>query len=402
MRVLVLNAGSSTLKIDVLRDDLVEAHTVIDPWDGTPDSVDLSAVLAGGLPIDAVAHRVVHGGRHATGPAVIDDTVARAIADHASLAPLHQHRALAAITLARRALPDLPHIACFDTAFHATMSAAARTYALPSAWRRRWGLQRIGFHGLSHAWAARRGPTIADGTRLRRIVTCHLGSGASACAVVDGRSVDTTMGWTPLDGLVMATRSGSVDPGVVLWLIAEAGLSPAEVRDGLTDHAGLAGLADLADLATGEAVPGTAGRSGDDGRRAGDMRALLAARAAGDEDAELAVDVYVHRLRQGIAAMATSAGGMDLLVFTGGVGEHAPEIRSATVAGLGLLGVTIDEDRNRAATGDAHLTPPGATVRTAVVTAREDIEMARQVRDLLTEGTRRVSDGPVLVSRPTG
>jgi acetate kinase len=255
----------------------------------------------------------------------------------------------------------VPHVACFDTAFHATLPPAAATYALPAAWRERWDLRRFGFHGLSHSWAVRRAPEIAGRPDARRVVSCHLGAGASLCAALDGRSIDTTMGFTPLEGLVMATRSGTVDPGLVLWLIEEAGLTAAEVSDGLDHHAGLRGLT------------GTSG----------DMRDVLAARARGGPAAVRGFDVYVHRLRREIAAMAAALGGIDVLAFTGGVGEHAPDVRLAAVAGLGFLGLALDPDGNAATTSDGDISAADALVRTVVVTAREDLEIARQVHSVL-------------------
>ena len=209
----------------------------------------------------------------------------------------------------RRRLPDVPAVACFDTAFHATLPAAAATYALPAEWRRRWGLRRFGFHGLSHQYAARRAAELVGRPLPAPDRQLPPGRGASLCAVAGGRSVDTTMGFTPLEGLVMNTRSGSVDPGLVLWLITEAGLAPAEVAEALEQESGLAGLS------------GTSG----------DLREIGAG--------TLAVDVYVHRLRREIAAMVAALGGLDVLVFTGGVGEHVPAVRAAAAGGLGFLGV---------------------------------------------------------------
>lgn len=259
------------------------------------------------------------------------------------------------------ALPDVPAVACFDTAFHVTLPPAANTYALPARWRERWRVRRYGFHGLSHAWIARRAPellgTSASGLR---IVGCHLGAGASLCAIADGRSTDTTMGFTPLEGLVMATRSGSVDPGLLLWLLEKTGMTGRELAHALEHEAGLLGLA------------GTA-----------DMRQVLARADAGDRDARTALGVYVHRLRAAIAAMTAALGGLDALVFTGGVGERSSAIRASTVAGLGFLGVAIDDRRNANPNVDAEITGAGAQVRTLVVHAREDLEIARQVRDLV-------------------
>jgi acetate kinase len=243
-------------------------------------------------------------------------------------------------------------VACFDTAFHATLPPAAATYALPEQWRRRWHLRKYGFHGLSHAYASRRARELGAGPRL---VTCHLGAGASLCAVDDGKSVDTTMGFTPLDGLVMATRSGSVDPGLVLWLQEHAGMTAAELAGALEHASGLLGIA------------GTA-----------DMRELL---ARTDADAALALDVYTHRLRTQIGAMAAALGGIDALVFTGGVGERSPEIRARACAKLGYLGVKLDETLN-GGTGDRKI---GAGA--FVVDAREDLEIARQTRAVLTRSS---------------
>jgi acetate kinase len=362
MRVLVVNAGSSTLKLSVIGDDDATAASVhVDPWDGDDVPEAFAELLKVGA-VDAVGHRVVHGGRDLVTPMRIDDDVRARIEELSSLAPLHQPRALAALDAAQRALPDVPHVACFDTAFHATMPPVARTYALPRAWRDRWGLERFGFHGLSHAWAARRAVELVGSDHAtRRVVTCHLGAGASLCAVLDGCSVDTTMGFTPLEGLVMATRSGSVDPGLVLWLVTTAGMDPREVNEGLEQHSGLAGLSD----------------------GSGDMRDVLDGRAAGDHAAALAFDVYIHRLQREIAAMCAALDGLDVLVFTGGIGEHAPAVRAAAVEGLAFLGVAIDPDRNASSTADADISTSDASVRTAVVTAREDLEIAAEVRTLV-------------------
>ena len=280
-----------------------------------------------------------------------------------ALAPLHQPRALAAIDAVARRLGGIRAAACFDTAFHATLPAAAATYALPPEWPRR----RFGFHGLSHAYASRRAAELL-GRELGdlRIVTCHLGAGASLAAVHGGRSVDTTMGFTPVDGIVMATRPGSVDPGLLLWLLERGGVGVAELADALEHRSGLTALA------------GT-----------GDMRDLLARESAGDPDARAALAVYVHRLRAGVAAMAAAMDGLDALVFTGGVGEHAPEIRAAAAEGLGFLGVALDAGRNAGVRADGEIGAHDARVATVVVTAREDLEIARQIREL----SQRSSDG---------
>jgi acetate kinase len=355
MRILVVNAGSSSLKLALLGgDDAVLAERELEAPRAHVDPAAVRAALHDGLDAaDAAGHRIVHGGTRFRGPVQVEGAVLAELRALTDLAPLHQPKSLAALEAVSAALPGLPAVACFDTAFHATIGAAAATYALPEAWRDRWSLRRYGFHGLSHAAVARRFP---EG----RVVSCHLGAGASVCAIRDGASADTTMGFTPLEGLVMATRSGSVDPGLVLWLIEHAGLSERELADALEHESGLLGLS------------GTA-----------DMREVLARAGACDARAVLARDVYVHRLRAGVAAMAAALGGLDTLAFTGGVGEHAPAIRARAAGGLGFLGVAVDSERNAAATGDAEITAAGAAVATHVLTAREDLEIARQVRAAL-------------------
>jgi acetate kinase len=357
VRILVVNAGSSSLKLSLLgaEDAILAEHDV----EGTAGEVDVSALESTVRevgPVDAVGHRVVHGGPRFAGPVRLDDEVVAYLTTLTALAPLHQKPALKAIEALRRRLPDVPAVACFDTAFHHRMPAAAATYAIPREWRERWSIRRYGFHGLSHAYAARRAAEIA-GLPLTalRVVTCHLGSGSSLAAVQDGRSVDTTMGFTPLEGLVMGTRAGSVDPGLILWLIRDGGLDADSVNEGLEKQSGLLALA------------GTA-----------DMREVL---AAGDS---ATLDVYLHRLRALIAAMAAAMAGLDLLVFTGGIGEHAGAIRSGAAEGLGFLGVAIDDGLNDGS-GDREISPPGAAVRAFVLAAREDLEIARQVRELLAE-----------------
>jgi acetate kinase len=353
VRLLVVNAGSSSLKLSVLEGVDVAGARDISAWNGDDSPIGEFAAAAG--PVDVVGHRVVHGGLQFTQPVSVDDDVVAQLAALTSLAPLHQPRALAAIAAARRALPNATHIACFDTAFHATLPPAASVYALPAAWRARWPLRRFGFHGLSHSYASRRAADLA-GVPLAdvQMVSCHLGAGASLCAVRGGRSVDTTMGFTPLEGLVMATRAGTIDPGLVLWMIESGGLSAEAVRDGLEHRSGLAGLA------------GTP-----------DMRAVLDGRARGDADCSLAFDVYAHRLRRELGAMNAGLDELGVCVFTGGVGERAPEVRAA-------CGLELDPVANAEATGDGEISAPGARIRSFVVTAREDLEIARLVRTVVT------------------
>ena len=364
-RILVVNAGSSSLKLRELGPaDEVTAAFDLDQWDGRPDHSELGEFLSG-LSVDAVGHRVLHGGGRFIAATVIDDKVTAAIANLSDLAPLHQSRALAGIEAVRAALPGVPAVACFDTAFHAGMPAAAATYALPRLWIERFGLRRYGFHGLSHAHASRRAAELlGEEPEGLRLVTCHLGAGSSLAAVYGGRSVDTTMGFTPLEGLMMATRCGSVDPGLVVWLLQHGGLTLDEVATGLESWSGLSGLADLLN-------------------RSGDMREVRLAAHEG-EPARLAIEVHAHRLRREIAAMAAAMNGLDALVFTGGIGEHQPAVRAEAADGLAFLGVAIDPDRNNATYADGEVTAPGATARTLVVTAREDVEIARQTRAVLS------------------
>jgi acetate kinase len=360
VRVLVANAGSASLKLRVVdRRDEVVARAEIPAVERLPPPGELAARLAALAPFDAVGHRVVHGGRDFRAPVVLDAATRARLDALTTLAPLHQPRTLAALDAVTRAAPDVPAVACFDTAFHATLPPEAAVYAVPRAWRDDLGVRRYGFHGLSHEYAARR--AVEMGARRHRIVTCHLGAGASLCAVREGRSIDTTMGFTPLEGLVMATRSGSLDPGAVLWLVEQHGMDPAEVSEALSHRSGLAGLAGTPDMA-----------------------AVVRRAAAGDGDAVLALGVYVHRLRAGVAAMAASLGGLDGLVFTGGVGENAPAVRAAAAGGLGFLGVAVDPEANVHARPDADVTAAGSAVRVLVIAAREEVAIARGVRQVLT------------------
>jgi acetate kinase len=337
VRILVVNAGSSSLKLSLLdHDDTVLARPA-----GLDDLRDLPAP-------DAIGHRVVHGGAEFTDPVLIDDDVEARLRALTELAPLHQPKSLHGIDAVRAVLPGVPEVACFDTAFHAHLPEAAATYALPAAWRENYGIRRYGFHGLSHAYATRR-VTELLGHVPERLVVCHLGAGASLCAVAHGRSVDTTMGFTPLEGLVMATRSGSVDPGLLLWLQERAGLAPGELADTLEHRSGLLALTGTADM-----------------------------REIGEG---LGLEVYLHRLRAGVAAMAAALGGLDTLVFTGGVGEHATGVRRRASEGLGFLGVALDPARED--TADAEIGVTGAPVRAFVVTSREDLEIAAGVRALV-------------------
>jgi acetate kinase len=362
VRVLVVNAGSSSVKLRVLdAHDEVLGSTDLPIDRGEIDPGAIRTALPDLPAADAVGHRIVHGGERFTQPIRIDEEVERALHELSDLAPLHQPKSLAGLAAVSDALPDLPAVACFDTAFHASLPAAAATYALPAAWRERFGLRRFGFHGLSHAYAARRAGEILGRGDLR-VVTGHLGAGASLAAVRAGRSIDTTMGFTPLEGLVMATRSGSVDPGLLLWLLERGATGEREMAAALEHESGLAGLA------------GTA-----------DVREVVADAEAGVPNSRLALDVYVHRLRGAIAAMAAALGGLDALVLTGGVGENSSAIRAMACEGIRFLGVELDPARNRAAAGHATVGAAGAPVAVLVIATREDLEIAAGVRRVLDQ-----------------
>ncbi len=360
MQILVVNAGSSSLKLRVVADD----DSLIAKHDVPADEAEAAAAsfLDEQPALDVAVHRVVHGGPDLTDATEIDDAVMRRLEVASSLAPLHNPPAIAGIRLLQRLRPGMRQVACFDTAFHARLPPEAAAYALPQEWVERWRLRRYGFQGLSHAWAARRTAALL-GRPLGelRVVVAHIGAGASLAAVDGGRSVDTTMGMTPLEGLVMATRSGNVDPGLLLWLQTQGGLSAAEVDDGLQHRSGLLGLS---------------GRSGD-------LREVLARSDAGDARARLAYATYLHRLRSLIGAMTAAMDGIDALAFTGGAGENSARLRSDTCAGLSFLGVSVDTARNDGGTGDRILSPPSSPAAVAVIAAREELEMARQVRLLL-------------------
>ncbi|MFA1545255.1 acetate/propionate family kinase [Actinomadura chokoriensis] len=352
MRVLTVNPGSSSLKVSLLD----PGDTLLAEESGTRH--EMAGVVAGMPRPDAIGIRFVHGGTDYTSPVRIDAAVTERLHELADLAPLHQPASLHALSEITRALPGVPAVACFDTAFHATLPAAASTYALPAEWRERYGLRRYGFHGLSYSYATRRAGELL-GAVPARMVICHLGAGASLCAVADGRSIDTTMGFTPLEGLVMASRAGSIDPGIPLWLI-QHGLAAEDVSRALERDSGLRGLA------------GT-----------GDMRRIRELAGQRDAAALAALDVYHHRLRACAAAMTASLGGLDALVFTGGVGEHDPSVRMRLAEDLAYLGASVDPSRNDAVDGDADISSAGASVRTLVVAAREDLEIAAGVRSRL-------------------
>jgi acetate kinase len=345
LNVLVCNAGSTSLKLH-----LVVAGDSAIPVPGL-DTVDPADV-------EAVAHRIVHGGDAFLEPAVIDEAVLGAIRGLEPLAPLHNAPALRAIGDAMRRLPDVPHVAVFDTLFHATMPAAAREYAVPRRWREDWGVRRYGFHGLSVAWSAEQGAALLGRPAEElRLVVCHLGGGCSVTAVAGGRSCDTTMGFSPLEGVPMATRSGSVDPAILAYLVREHGMDAAEIEHALTAESGLAGLGGSTD-----------------------MRELESAAEAGDDGARLAIDVFCHRVAGAVGSMAVAAGGLDAVVFTGGIGSGSASVRRWVASRLAALGVELDEARNSAAEGDGDVASAGSRARVLVVESREELIAARAAR----------------------
>lgn len=322
--VLVVNAGSTSLKLD-----LVEA-------DGTGRRIASFAEVDDH--VAAVGHRIVHGGARFQEPVVIDADVEHEIGELSVIAPLHNGPALEAMEDARRALPDVPHVAVFDTAFHASIPDEAAVYAVPRRWRDEWGIRRYGFHGLSVQWSAQR-------VQVARLVVCHLGGGCSVTAVQNGRSVETTMGFSPLEGVPMATRSGSVDPGALLYLLREGLLSARELDHALEHESGLAALGGL--------------------------------------DDPLGLAVYTHRIAAAVAAMAATLDGLDALVFTAGVGENVPAVRMEVCRRLGFLGIELDAEVNSGARPDADIAARGSEVRVVVVHAREEVVIARAVRETL-------------------
>ena len=322
-----------------------------------------SAALDGLEDLRAVGHRVVHGGERYTSAAWITLEVKQAIADLAELAPLHNPAALDGITAVEQVLPDVPQVAAFDTAFHSTLSEAARTYPVPQKWTREWGMRRYGFHGLSHSYCAGRAAEMI-GRRDLRIVIAHLGNGASVSAVRDGVCVDTSMGFTPLEGLMMGTRSGTVDPGMLVHLLRHKKLNVNALDKALNCESGLLG------------VSGTSS----------DLRQVLS-QLPHNPDARLAVDVYVHRIVQTIGAMAATLGGIDALVFTAGVGERAVEIRKSVCEKLGYLGLELDRTANETCKPDADIATRASTARILVIATREDLTIMRETRRLVGSST---------------
>ncbi|RQW97875.1 acetate/propionate family kinase [Micromonospora inaquosa] len=366
-QVLVLNCGSSSVKWRRYDGDRALDHGLVErigePGGGPKDHTAAVRQILAGLDLTglaAIGHRVVHGGRTFSAPVLIDDAVLAAIKNLVPLAPLHNPANLAGIEVARAALPDVPQVAVFDTAFHHTLPDAGATYAIDRDTAERYGIRRYGFHGTSHAYVSRRTAELL-GRPYEQVntITLHLGNGASACAVENGRSVATSMGMSPLEGLVMGTRSGDIDPTVIFHLRREGGLSVDDIDDLLNHRSGLLGLTGV-----------------------NDMREVLERRAAGDPAAALAFDVYCRRITGYVGAYYALLGRVDAITFTAGVGEHAAPVRAAALAGLGRLGISVDDARNDG-DGDRLISPDGAEVSVCVIRTDEEREIARQTRDVV-------------------
>jgi acetate kinase len=393
VRILAINCGSSSIKCALIAGEQPpHALDLRIENIGQGDIPDIAAAIdtlftqlrarwAEVGELDAVAHRIVHGGSRFTTPTLIDDATLAALGELEHLAPLHNPPALQAARRARELFARIPHVAVFDTAFHATLPPRAREYALPEDIRSRFGIRRYGFHGISHAQVATQvASAMHRKPRDLRIVSCHLGNGASVAAVEYGRSVETSMGMTPLEGLVMGTRAGDLDPGVVLELMRN--LSADQLDQLLNQRAGLTGLT------------GTA-----------DMRAIEQRASGGDEACRLAIGLYSHRIRKYIGAYAAIMGGVDALAFTGGVGEHSALLRHRCLQRLEFLGAVLDEDRNREARVSAErpvldLATTASRARIFVVRADEELTMAQEAERLLgARGSRNTAPQiPIAVS----
>ena len=395
MKILVLNSGSSSQKVCLYEiGESLPNHPPVPLWEGRIEWSDDTAaivvknsqglVMREKLPfssreqvirhllstafdgkacpivraseIDAVGHRVVHGGPHFENPVVITNEVRSAIDSVSAFAPLHIRAELEGVKIVESLLGTIPQIAVFDTGFHGQMRPSAAIYPGPYDWFER-GIRRYGFHGINHQYCTERAAQLlGKDPESLKLVTCHLGNGCSLAAIQEGRSVDTTMGFTPLDGLMMGTRSGSVDPGILTYLMRQGQLDGQEIDELLNQKSGLLGISGLSS----------------------DMRDILAGIQRGHERAKLAFDIYVHRLRAAIGGMAAVLGGVDALVFTAGVGENSPEVRAAACKGLEFLGLKLDCKTNARPTLDQDISTPDSRVRVLVIRAEEDWAIAKE------------------------
>ncbi len=362
--VLVFNAGSSSLKF-ALFEHGSETEAASGAIEMASPADALSAILAK-IPetaIQAVGHRFVHGGTEFREGTLVTPRVKDSIHRLSELAPLHNPPALAILEAAQRAFPGVPHVAVFDTSFFADLPERAAVYPLPWEWHETWGVRRFGFHGLSHAWCAgRAAELLGRPAESLRLVSCHLGNGCSAAAVASGKPIATTMGFTPLDGLMMGGRAGSVDPGILLHVMRHKGVGLDDLDRILNRESGLAGVSGVSS----------------------DFREVEAAAASGHARARLAIEIYGDRLRQAVGAFAVLLGGLDALVFTAGVGEHSASLRAAACTGLDVLGLLLSADKNTKAVPDTDVAAAGSTGRILVLHTREELMIAREARRLLS------------------
>ncbi|MEJ1961430.1 MAG: acetate/propionate family kinase [Gammaproteobacteria bacterium] len=361
--ILILNTGSSTFKWALLGDDERFLGTGTEEWeadDALTRKTQIEAKLHALPPCRAVGHRIVHGGLMFEDSVIIDEAVRREFENLLTLDMLHMRPAMCALDAARDAFPDALQVAAFDTAFHRTMSKAAAGYALPTEWTQRWGLRRFGFHGLSVSWSVDWMRRNAEAFP-RRMIVAHLGSGCSVTAVLDGRSVDTSMGFTPLEGLMMGTRAGSVDPGLLLHLLTQRGVTVLELEDALTNRSGLLGVSGVSS----------------------DMREVLKAADQGNSNAWLAYDRFIFCARRAVGAAAGVLGGVDAIVFTGGIGEHQPRVRHDISAAF--EGLQIDDAANSGA-AEGRISTAESRVSATIVRAREELVLLREVRRFVSAG----------------
>jgi acetate kinase len=393
LSILVLNTGSSSLKFSLFDDQAVEVaiEGEVD-WRGKDQPAELivrqpgeperrspcdaaepgaAAKLAirtvtdavrSANEISAIGHRIVHGGTRFRESVRIDPSVESELENLTELAPLHNPPALKAIAASRLEQPDIPQVAVFDTSFFANLPRSAAIYPTPWAWHEDYGIRRFGFHGISHAYCSQEAAKILgrDIANLK-LVVCHLGNGASAAGVLNGVAVGTTMGFTPLAGLMMGTRSGEVDPGILLYLLKEKGLTADQVDDALNHQSGLLGVSGISS----------------------DYRQVEEAANGGNDRAKLALEIYAARVRSSIGALAATLGGLDALVFAGGVGENSATLRASACEGLGFLGIKLDPSKNTAHPRDADIAEPNSPSRVLVIHTREDLMIAREVLRLI-------------------
>ena len=387
--ILVCNAGSSSLKLGLYDDDANETATGEIDWKADPHAAELVVERAGQAPhksqhavrdfhaavevaidalvgkseraqVRAVGQRVVHGGAKLTASVRIDDEVRREIERMVAVAPLHNPPALQAIDAVKQALPAVPQVAVFDTAFYASLAPAHYVFPVPYAWFSEWGVRRFGFHGISHGYCAGRVRELGVAAGAR-IISCHLGNGCSITATRGERAVATTMGFTPIDGLMMGTRAGAVDPGILMYVQEQRGLSAKSVDDALNHDSGLKGVSGVSS----------------------DYREVESAAGRGDARARLALDIYAVRVRQAIGALAVTLGGVDALVFTAGVGEHSASLRRAACEGLECLGIRLDAAANESGAGDREVAAATSSARVWVLHTREELMIARETQRVL-------------------